>query len=562
MNELRRMFVLFTPYRGWLFGGIGLSLLALLGNVGLLALSGWFIAAMGLAGAAGVSMNYFTPAAGIRALAILRTGGRYAERLVSHEATFRLLAELRVWFYRHLEPLAPAALQGYRSGDLLSRLRADIDTLDHFYLRILGPLAVALLGVPLIAGFMAWHSPAVAWATLSLLLAVGLGLPLTLGRLAEPIGRRLVERRAELRSALVDGLQGLGELTVYGRTDHQAERVRRLSDALIADQMRLVRLGGLSQAGLTLGANLALWFTLLLAIPLVRGGALSGPNLAMLALLALACFEAVAPVPMAFQLLGETRAAARRLFAIVDQPPAVNEPQAPSPEPRNFGLSLEGIDFGYRPERPVLTDLNLSVAPGERVAVVGASGTGKTTLLQLILGFWRPERGRIRLGGHDLDTFRAEDLRRYMAVVAQSTHLFNTSIRDNLLLADPKAGDAELQTACLAAQIHDWIRAQPDGYDTLVGETGARLSGGQARRIAIARALLKDAPVVLLDEPTEGLDPVTEREVLAALDTLMTGRTVLLITHRDPRLIPVDRVLTLEHGRLTAGKELPELLAE
>ncbi len=562
MKDLHRLLALFAPYRGWMLAGIALALITLLANVGLLALSGWFIAAMGLAGATGVSMNYFTPAAGIRGLAIARTGGRYLERLVTHEATFRLLAELRVWFYEHLEPLAPAALQAYRSGDLLSRIRGDIDTLDHFYLRILAPVVVALFGVLIFTGFLAWHSPRVALVTLILLLAAGVGLPLWVHRLAEPLGRRLVEQSAELRSSVIDGVQGLGELTVYGQNASQAQRIEVLSNGLIDAQLRLARLNGLSQAALGLGANLALWSALLLAIPLVTRGELPPPNLAMIALFTLASFEAVLPLPMAFQVLGETLAAARRLFAIVDETPTVHEPEGVSPIPQGFDLRFEQVHFGYRDEQPVLSDLSLQIAAGERVAIVGESGAGKSTLLQLIVRFWAPQRGDIRLGGHELSAFRGEDLRRHIAVVSQHTHLFNTSIRANLRLADPEASDEALEMACRAAQVHDWIVTLPQGYDTFVGEAGTRVSGGQARRIAIARALLKDAPVLLLDEPTEGLDPVTEREVMTALDRLMRGRTVLLITHRGVGLEMMDRWLVLDEGRLTPTEALPGILSE
>ena len=550
MSDLRRLFGLYRAYRGWMALGLLLSLLTLFGNIGLMALSGWFIAAMGLAGVAGTSMNYFTPAAGIRGLAILRTGGRYAERLVTHEATFRLLAELRTWFYNHLEPLAPAALERYRSGDLLSRIRGDIDSLDHLYLRIALPLASALLAGLACAAVLAAFAPALGLALLAMAALAGVAVPLWVQSRAAAPGQGVVDARAQLRAAVVDGLQGLAELTVDGANARQLQQVADLGDAWLADQVRLNRLAALSQAAVGLAANLALWLVLWLGVPLVRDGTLAPPQLAAVALLALAAFEALAPVPLAFQVLGETRAAARRLFAIVDQAPAVTEPPGPAPEPRHFDIRFDQVAFRYDDAAPALVDLDLHLDEGERLAVIGPSGAGKTTLLQLLLRFRAPQTGCIRLGGHDLASFPGAALRRHIAVVSQHTHLFNTSIRANLLLAAPEASPGRLEQVCRAVQLQDWIDSLPDGLDTWVGETGTRVSGGQARRIAIARALLKDAPVLVLDEPTEGLDGATERALLRDLAPAMRGRTVLLITHRLRDLSLVDRIAVLEQGRL------------
>jgi ATP-binding cassette, subfamily C, bacterial CydC len=555
MKDLVRLLRLFGPVRGWMALGALLALIALVANVTLMATSGWFIAAMAVAGAGGVSMNYFTPAALIRAAAMLRTAGRYLERLVTHDATLRQLAGLRVWFYAHLEPLAPARLQQIHSGDLLSRIRADIDALDNLYLRTLVPVAVAALGLALCVAFLAAYDLQIALFALGMLLAAGVLLPLwTRARGAQP-GRRLVETQAELRSQAIDGIQGLPELLVYGAEAAHAERLHALSLRLTADQDRMNAYAGLAQGAVTLAANLAVWGVLWLAIPLIgpAGSAapLAPPDLALLALFTLAAFEAVAPLPPALQHLGGTLAAARRLFEIVDATPAVVEPPGPSPQPKHFGLTLLQVRFAYPDaDRPALDGIDLRIPQGGRVAVVGATGSGKSTLFNLLLRFWAPNQGQIRLGGHDLAAYRGEDLRRHIAVVSQHSHLFDASIRDNLLLASPQASQGALEHACTVAQIHDFIAGLPEGYDTWVGETGVRLSGGQARRIAIARALLKDAPILLLDEPTEGLDGATERSLMEAVDWLMRGRTVVLITHRAVGLKTMDEVLVLDSGRV------------
>jgi len=550
MNELRRLWQLFQPYRSWMLVGTLAAILTLLANVTLMAAAGWFLTAMAAAGAAGVAMNYFTPAALIRGSAMIRTAGRYGERLINHEATFRLIASLRVWFYRHLEPLAPARLQQYHSGDLLSRIRADIDALDNLYVRVLVPVAVANVSILLFTVFLFVYHPLLALSSLTFLVLAGVGLPIwSQARGLEP-GRRIAEDEAALRAAVIDGVQGMAELTLYGAAERQAQRIDGLSRRLIADQTRLSSDHGLTQAAVGLCASLSLWVLLWIAIPLVDDGRLMPPQLAMLALFTLASFEAVAPLPQAFQMLGRTLAAAHRLFAIVDTEPAVAEPSARSPRPERFDLEFADISFTYPDApRPAVSGIRFQIPQGTRAAVIGATGSGKSTLFNLMLRFWAPDSGSIRIGGHDILDFHGEDLRRHIAVVSQHTHLFDATIRENLLIANPEASQAAIEAACRVAQIHDFIAGLPEGYDTWVGETGVRLSGGQGRRIAVARALLKDAPILLLDEPTEGLDAATERDLMQALDTLMVGRTVLLITHRPAGLDWVDQVLVLDQGR-------------
>jgi len=562
LRTLLRLLGLFAPYRGWVLLGFGAALLTLLANVCLLAVSGWFIAAMAWAGAAGASMNYFTPAALIRGSAMARTGGRYLERLVTHEATLRLLSHLRVWFYRHLEPLAPARLQQLHSADLFSRIRSDIDSLEQLYVRTLVPVLTAVAGAVLLTVFLARYDRASALTVLAFLAAGGGLVPLWSARVGAAPGRRLVETESALREAVVDGVQALPELLVYGAAPAQVQRLNAASAELAAAQVRLGGYAGAAQGALGLCANLALWCILWLAIPLVREGRIAPPELAMLALLALAAFESVAPLPAAFQQLGAALTAARRLFAIVDAAPAVTEPPGPSPPPAGFDLRLRGVRFTYPgATRAALDGIDLDLPVGRRVAVVGASGSGKSTLFNLLLRFWAPAAGEIRLGGHDLADYAGEEIRRHLALVSQHTHLFNASIRDNLLLARPDASQALLETACRAAQIHDFVGTLPAGYDTWVGETGVRLSGGEARRIAVARALLKDAPILLLDEPTEGLDAPAERALLQAVGRLMAGRSVLLVTHRPWGLEAMDEILVLDAGRIAARGTYAELIA-
>jgi ATP-binding cassette, subfamily C, bacterial CydC len=549
MRDVLRLLGLFRPYRNWIAGGVALSVTVVLSNVALLALSGWFIAAMAIAGLGTQMIDTFTPAAAIRGLAIVRTLARYSERLVTHEATFRLLSELRVWFYRHLEPLAPARLQACRGGDLLSRIRADIDSLEKFYLRVLAPAIAAAVAAVLVVAAIALVDPKVALIDAGGLLLAGVALPGLALRLGRRPGRRLIETRAALQAAVADTCRGLGELMVYDAVRRQRAHVLALGEGLIAEQQRTAWITGISKALSGLVGHLAMWLALVAVIPLVTQHHLDRPDLAMVALGVLASFEAIAALPAAFYGFGETAAAARRLFEIVDARPAVAEP-AHGRVPDRFDITVSGLRMRYTDGGPWALDrVNLTVPQGGALGVAGRSGAGKTTLFNILLRFWDFQDGRIEIGGVPLREIPGETLRGLTAVVAQRTHLFNTSIRENLRLARPGASEDELRAALQQAGVLDEVLAFPDGLDTVVGEMGARLSGGQARRLAIARAFLKDAPILLLDEPTEGLDAASEGVVLEALRHLRVGRTTLLISHRPRALNDVDQVIRLAGGQ-------------
>ncbi|MDE2119311.1 MAG: thiol reductant ABC exporter subunit CydC [Betaproteobacteria bacterium] len=550
--DLLRLWRLLAPQRGWMLGAAVVTLLALCANVGLLAVSGWFIAAMALAGVAGGAINYFTPAALIRALAIARTGGRYAERLLTHEATLRILARLRVWLYLVIEPLAPARLDLLRSADLLSRLQADIDTLDQVYLRLLLPAGVGAVAVLGMLGAMALFSVPVALLVAGWLLLAGVGVPWWAWRRGRRAAREALELRNALRVEAGDALAGALELRVYGAEAAWLRRVDAASQQLLLRQRALSELAGSSGAAAGLCANLALASALALGLPAVIAARLPAHDLPMLALFALATFEAVAPLPLAFQLLGEMLAAARRVFELAEMPSAVAEPAQPAARPAGFELQLRGLRMRYADDAPwVLDGVDLELAPGARLALVGGSGAGKSSLLHVLTRLRDYQQGSVRIGGRELRELRGDDARAMFAVVGQHDYLFHGSVLDNLLLADPRATPARIEAACRAARLHDVIQSFPEGYQTPLGEGGALLSGGQARRLSIARALLKDAPVLLLDEPAEALDAATQRELFEALAEAMRGRTVLLISHHPGALRAlVDEVAELRDGRI------------
>jgi ATP-binding cassette subfamily C protein CydC len=558
LTLLRRLLGLARPWRGWMLGAILMACATVLASVILMTIAGWFIAAMAIAGATTGMMNYFLPAAGIRFFAIVRTGGRYLERLLSHEATFRLLAGLRVWLFRRLEPLAPAQLEERRGADLAAGLQADVDTLQHAYLRFASPLVVAMIcGVAVVAGIALLHPPT-ALALAVLLVSAGGVVPALAHRAAAAPGAQAVETRAALRVAVVDLLQGLADLRAADAVVRQRASLDELGERLVESQRRAATAGAAAEAAVGLCAGLALWSAALLAAASVAAGALS-PTIApalvpALALAAFAAFEAVAPLPAAMERWGEVAAATRRLFALADRTPALVAGADPSPTPRDDSLVFRGVRLRYKPgSPPALDGLDLAIAAGRRIALVGPSGAGKSSIARLLLRFWDYE-GEIRLGGHDLRRYRPEDLRRLVGVAGQEAHLFNGTVRDNLLMAAPDAGDDAMLGALETAQLAIFVSALPDGLDTWIGEGGARLSAGEARRLVLARTLLREPLVFVLDEPTENLDAATARGLLAALAKATAGHTTILITH-DPAAAGAfaDDIVRLEAGRI-AGR--------
>ncbi len=563
MRTFRRLLALHRPQAGWLALGLLLGLATLLANTVLMATSGWFITAMALAGAAGVTMNYFTPAAIIRACAIVRTAGRYGERLVTHDATLRLLTGLRTRLYRTLVPLAPAGLEDLGAGTLLSRLVADVDILDRFYLRILLPGALFLLATLLLLAWTAWQALLLVPVLGGTLLLAGVVLPALLARRAGPARARAEAELEALRTEAADAWLGLDELLVHGADELWAERLERRGRVLARHQLAASRWHRAGEALVGLCAWSALWGVLVLAGPETAGGALPPAELALLAFLALAAFEAALPMPGAFQALAPTLAAADRLFALADRPPPLEEPPEPAPTPLHHGFRLEAVTLRLpgNPE-PALDGVCCELPPGRHTAIVGPTGSGKSSLLQLLVRFRLPDEGRVEFGGHPMESWPGEALRRHLAVVEQQPHLFIGTLRDNLLLARPDAGDPDLLEALEAACLGDWVNGLPYGLETEVGEAAMQLSGGEARRLAVARALLRDAPVLLLDEPTEGLDRPTARALMANLRLRYRDRTLVVVTHHTELLPAMDQVILLDRGRVLARGTHEELRAE
>ncbi|WP_234051633.1 MULTISPECIES: thiol reductant ABC exporter subunit CydC [unclassified Xanthobacter] len=553
MKDFLRLVALMRPQALWMGVAVLLSAFASLAHMALMATSGWFITAMALAGAAGIAIDVFAPAAYIRGFAIARTLSRYIERLVGHQATLKFVASLRPWFFVRLTPLAPAALQDQRSGDLLARLKGDIDRLEFAFLRVISPVAAALIVLAVGLAFIAGHDEAMALAVAGAALFAGLVLPLLVQRLAAPAARAVTAHGAELNAALVDHLEGRAELDIYDPNRRHRAAVDATSNTLIASEGRLAGIAGFAGAGVGLAAQAALLAVILIGAPRVLGGSLPGPDLVMLALFSLALFEAVAPLPLAFQTLPGTLASARRIFALVDRPAPVAEPAAPKPVPARGALAFSHVGLTYPgAHAPALEDVSFTLEPGRRIGIIGESGSGKSSLVALALRFRASGTGEVRFADDSVAAYDTDALRARLAVLAQGDHLFSATIRENLAIAAPGADDAALKGACAKAGILAFVESQPEGLDTFVGAHGAKVSGGEARRLGLARALLKDAPILILDEPTEGLDTETERRVMSAVLEVTEGRALLLISHRRARLDAMDEIIVMAEGRITA----------
>jgi ATP-binding cassette subfamily C protein CydC len=541
---LRRIVALWRGQAVPLALGVVVSLGALAAATGLMTLAGATVAAA-------LSGVLLAPLL-LRGLGVARVGLRYLERLSTHEATFRALAAVRVWFFRRLAAGAAGGLGFRPAGEMLARLVGDVDALDGLYLRVLVPLAGAVLLLPVLMVVIGPHPPGLAAAIAALFTLAAFILPWRAARRTGAAGERLAAASGALRTVALDALTGLREVRAFGAEGRMLAAVQAREAALLSAQHELAARNALAGAGAFLCGQAAI-ACVLLAAGLLAAGADPAGAIAI-AFLVVAAFEAVGGLPRAGVLAGHAEAAARRVLEIADAPVGVADPPVPAALPSGTGLGFEQVGFRWHPDRPsVFEGMTFDVPPGARVAVLGPSGAGKSTLAALALKVAAPQSGRVLLGGVDIATLSAAELRSRIGWLSQATHLFDDTIRANLELARPGASEAALWAALDAARIGNTVRSLPDGLDTWVGEGGARFSGGQGRRLALARTLLSPAPVLILDEPCSGLDAETERAFLATLNEVAVGRSVILIAHRLTGVERLDRIVRLSGGHAVAA---------
>lgn len=561
LTRLRR---LARAHRAQFAWALLLGSLALGSAVGLMATSGWLISR---AAQQPPVLYLMVAVTATRAFGIGRAVFRYAERLVAHDAVFRMLAEVRVAVFRRLERLAPAGLRERSRGDLLSRLVADVDAVQDYFLRWLLPVGAAVLVGAGAVGFTGWLLPEAGAILAAGLLLTGVGVPVLSGALARRTERRLAPARGRLATRVVEMLTGTAELTVAGALGARTESVRCADRELTRIASRSAAVAGTGAGLSALLCGLTVAASAVAGVQAVQTGRLTGVALAVVVLTPLAAFEAVTGLPLAVQYRRRTRHAAERVFEVLDAPAPVHEPVTPAAAPGTpFPLAVRELTARYPgQDRPALDGVGFTLTAGHRLAVVGASGSGKTTLAQVLLRFLDGESGTYTLGGTEAREMAGDAVRRLVGLCAQDAHLFDSSLRENLRLARPDGrgagddADQDLWDALGRARLADWVRGLPAGLDTMVGERGARLSGGQRQRLALARALLADFPVLVLDEPAEHLDLATADALTADLLTATEGRTTVLITHRLTGLDAVDEVLVLDRGRAVQRGTYAEL---
>ena len=551
---------LVSPRRGQLILSIALGAGAILAAVGLLAVAGVLISKAALRPEI-LTLTIFT--VGVRALAIARALLRYGERLVSHDLAFRVLADLRVRFFERLIPLVPEGLRGVRSGDVLSRSVGDVDTLQDLYLRAIGPPLIAILAIAVLAVAVAIVLPAAAVVLVAAMLIAGLLVPALAARAGRRSGLREAPARAQLSAELVELVSGAAELAVYGREQQWAQRIEA-ADAKLAATER----PGAWISGVTSGAGVAIGGAAMVAVAAIgvqatADGHLDGVLLAGIVFLTIGAFEAVVGLPDAAQRLTACAQAAARLESITEAPVPVSDPPSPLPVPIGGSLSFENVTVRFEGrEQAALSDVSAVLAPGSRIALVGASGAGKTTLASCAVRFLDPSSGSVTLGGTDIRELSQDALRSAVRLVSQEAYLFTTTIAQNVRLAAPEASDEQIAAALTRAGLGPWIASLPEGIETLVGEEGAEVSGGQRGRIALARGLIAPAEVVILDEPTANLDAAGARDLLSAIGSERSDRrAMMVITHTVDGLEGFDEIIVLEAGAVVERGTWGELIA-
>ncbi|HIF9335628.1 TPA: heme ABC transporter ATP-binding protein/permease CydC [Photobacterium damselae] len=552
-------------YRKHWFGltlGMILGLATILAAISLLTLSGWFIAASAVAGLtiARETFNYMLPGAGVRGFSMARTAGRWGERVVSHNATFKLLADLRIFFFRKLTPLIPGRQTNLRDADLLNRLVADVDAMDHVYLRLVSPLIVGVLSLVAVTVFLSWFDLTIGLTLGAILLALMLLLPVIFYRLGKRNGEALTYSKANYRITLLDWIQGQAELLLFNAEERYRVQAESEQQSLLTAQRKMANLTGVANAILMTATGWTLVLITWIAADGV-GGNPPDPFVAMVAFATMASFELMMPVAGAFQYLGQTLTSARRLNEIIEaKPDTPFDPNGYQAKAQG-NITIENISYTYYgSEQPVLKQVNLSLKQGEKLAILGRTGCGKSTLLQLLTRNWDPQQGQIFLDGIPLPQWQEGALRNAMTVVSQRVDVFNGSLRENLLLAKPQASDAECVQALEQVGLTTLLDGQ--GLDTWLGEGGRQISGGERRRLGIARALLHDAPILLMDEPTEGLDRRTEQQILEVLLEHAKDKTVIFITHRLIGLDEMDQICLMDEGRIIEHGKHQQLLAQ
>ncbi|MEZ9699404.1 cysteine/glutathione ABC transporter ATP-binding protein/permease CydC [Vibrio sp. 10N.261.46.E12] len=562
MRDLLPYLKLYKKHWFGLSLGMLLAFATLSASIGLLTLSGWFISASAVAGLtiARETFNYMLPGGGVRGLAMSRTAGRWGERVVSHNATFKLLTDLRIFFFKKLAPLIPGRISNLRDADLLNRLVADVDAMDHVYLRLVSPVTVGVFGIFFLTLFLMWFDTSLGLILGSILLIMLLVWPVLFYKLGKRNGGELTQNKADLRVTTLDWIEGYSELTLFGAEERYRNAILETQHKLMANQFVNANLTGMASAALMLFNGLTLVLMLWLAADGVGGNA-PDPFIALMAFATMASFELLMPIAGAFQHLGQTLSSARRLNEVILSEPEVQFAEEKLDINKPLDITFSNVTFNYPDsERSVLNAVDLTIPATNKVAIVGQTGSGKSTLIQLLTRYWDPKKGYISIAGIELTQWNESQLRESISVVSQRVDILNGTLRDNLLIARPEATDDHLANILKDVGLEKLL--ENNALDSWLGDGGRQLSGGEKRRIGIARAILHDAPILLLDEPTEGLDKQTEQSIMALFEKHFEGKTVIFITHRLIGLESMDSIVLIEQGEIVEHGSHETLLNE
>ncbi|OEE90716.1 heme ABC transporter ATP-binding protein/permease CydC [Vibrio crassostreae] len=562
MRDLLPYLKLYKKHWFGLSLGMLLAFATLSASIGLLTLSGWFISASAVAGLtiARETFNYMLPGGGVRGLAMSRTAGRWGERVVSHNATFKLLTDLRIFFFKKLAPLIPGRISNLRDADLLNRLVADVDAMDHVYLRLVSPVTVGVFGIFFLTLFLMWFDSSLGLILGSILLVMLLVWPILFYKLGKRNGGELTQNKADLRVTTLDWIEGYSELTLFGAEERYRNAILETQRKLMANQFVNANLTGMASAALMLFNGLTLVLMLWLAADGVGGNA-PDPFIALMAFATMASFELLMPIAGAFQHLGQTLSSARRLNEVILSEPEVQFAEEKLDINKPLDITFSNVTFNYPDsERSVLNAVDLTIPATNKVAIVGQTGSGKSTLIQLLTRYWDPKKGYISIAGIELTQWNESQLRESISVVSQRVDILNGTLRDNLLIARPEATDDHLANILKDVGLEKLL--ENNALDSWLGDGGRQLSGGEKRRIGIARAILHDAPILLLDEPTEGLDKQTEHSIMTLFEKHFEGKTVIFITHRLIGLESMDSIVLIEQGEIVENGSHEKLLNE
>lgn len=546
-NPFFRLLKIALDYKWWMILASLIGFFTIGSSVGLMMTSAYIIAKAALHPSIA---ELQVAIVGVRFFGISRGIFRYAERYISHEVTFKLLAKFRVWFFKSIEPLVPSRVSKYKSGDLLTRSVADVENLEHIFVRVISPPIVALFILILMWFLFGIFSFSFSLIILFFFILGGIGVPLLTHFLSKNIGTKLVKLNTELNEIAIDCTQGISELLVFGQYKKWQNEYNTLNSDYINLQKKMASISGLHESLIGLTMNLAVIAILYVAIPFVNTGIMDGVYLSVLVIGTMAAFEAVLPLPTAVQFLEQSLKSAGRLFEITDEKPKIQNDNLQNLNVNDYSIRINDLQFGYNPSAPIYKGLTFDIPEKNFVALVGASGAGKSTLINLLLRFWNYNSGKIFLGNNEITGFNQEQISKYFAAVPQDTYLFNLPIEENIKLADPSASEQRVIEAAKMADLDYFINSLPNKYQEWVGEQGLKMSGGERQRVAIARAILKDAPIMIFDEPTSDLDALTERKILNTIYKLSEDKTVLLITHRLVGLDKADKILVMHNGQI------------